>query len=160
SPLSCSRDQPRAEAPCCHRHRKCDAGVQGRPDSRGRCSRRRGEGVLVRRVRPTAVDVIGWDSIVDWTLSESNALAVDRFLFARHGETQCTLAKIYQAEDEPLNATGSAQAVRLAEALASANVGTIVASSMTRAAQTASIVGNALGIVVIFSPDLRERILT
>ena len=78
---------------------------------------------------------------------------------ARHGETSWNLAGRWQGwTDVPLNATGEAQALVLADRLREHGVARIVASSLSRARQTAEIVARVLAIASVgLDPDLRER---
>src|SRR4029077_17451655 len=60
--------------------------------------------------------------------------------------------------DVPLNDNGRTQAVAVADALRSAGLSGVVASDLSRARETAQIVGAALGIEVAYlDADLRER---
>ncbi len=59
--------------------------------------------------------------------------------------------------DPPLTATGRRQAALLAERLAEAGVRRLVTSPYRRALQTATIVGQALGVAVTVEPLIRER---
>jgi 2,3-bisphosphoglycerate-dependent phosphoglycerate mutase len=63
--------------------------------------------------------------------------------------------------DTPLTALGREQAARVAEQLAAwiAGPADIVASDLKRAAETAAIIGEHLGLAVELDPDLRERSL-
>jgi probable phosphoglycerate mutase len=80
------------------------------------------------------------------------------FVFLRHGATDGNVNKIYQRFDQPLNATGLEQARAAAAALAArGGVARIVASDMSRARETAGIVGAALGLPVTTEVRLRER---
>jgi len=56
----------------------------------------------------------------------------------------------------PLNARGREQAKALAEELAPEGVDAIYASDLSRARDTAEIVGARLGVPVVVDPDLRE----
>jgi broad specificity phosphatase PhoE len=78
---------------------------------------------------------------------------------ARHGETSWNLAGRWQGwSDVPLNATGESQALVLGERLKSRGIARVVASSLSRARQTAEIVARVLSIApVALDPDLRER---
>jgi len=80
-----------------------------------------------------------------------------RFLFLRHGETQGNHLKIFQHAEIELNESGLAQAAEAAAILKDAGVRRIVASNMTRAWQTAEIVGRTIGLAPIPEPGLRER---
>ncbi len=78
---------------------------------------------------------------------------------ARHGETDWNLAGRWQGHtDIPLNATGRAQAVALADGLRGRGIEAIAASDLSRARHTAEIVGRTLGIpVALVDPHLREQ---
>lgn len=77
----------------------------------------------------------------------------------RHGETDWNAAERWQGHtDIPLNATGRAQAHAVAEALSGVGLSGIVASDLSRAQETASIVAARLGIGVAYlDAALRER---
>lgn len=78
-------------------------------------------------------------------------------LMARHGETDLNTDERWQGRlDEPLNATGLAQAERLALSLPG-GIHALVVSPMLRARQTAAPVGRALGLVPRLDADFRER---
>jgi broad specificity phosphatase PhoE len=84
----------------------------------------------------------------------------ERFLYlARHGETDWNLQQRWQGHtDIALNRTGHAQALAMAAALASARIGGIVSSDLSRAHETARVVGERLGLPVAYmDPDFRER---
>ena len=78
-------------------------------------------------------------------------------LIARHGETAWNAEGRWQGHaDIPLNARGRAQAFELAERLAPERIEAIYTSDLSRARDTADIVGARLGIPVVSDPDLRE----
>ena len=78
-------------------------------------------------------------------------------LLIRHGETDWNAEHRWQGHaDVPLNARGREQAEALAEELAAAGVDAIYASDLSRARDTAEIVGTRLGVPVVVDPDLRE----
>lgn len=78
-------------------------------------------------------------------------------LLIRHGETDWNAEHRWQGHaDVPLNASGREQAKALAEELAPEGVDAIYASDLSRARDTAEIVGERLGIPVVVDPDLRE----
>jgi len=85
------------------------------------------------------------------------AVPCDHFYFLRHGQTARNLARIFQAVDEPLNATGLAQARAAAERLADEPLATIVCSDAVRARQTAELVAAPHALVPLHSAALRER---
>lgn len=79
---------------------------------------------------------------------------------ARHGETEWNAAeRLCGRTDLPLNETGKAQAVALAETLASEahSIERIIASPMTRAQQTAHIIAERLGVPVETDGRLIEQ---
>jgi broad specificity phosphatase PhoE len=77
----------------------------------------------------------------------------------RHGETDWNAAGRWQGHtDVPLNANGRVQALSVAEALRSAGLSGVVSSDLSRARETAQIVGASLGIEVAYlDAGLRER---
>jgi probable phosphoglycerate mutase len=78
-------------------------------------------------------------------------------LLIRHGETDWNAEHRWQGHaDVPLNARGRDQAKALAEELAPEGVDAIYASDLSRARDTAEIVGERLGVPVVLDPDLRE----
>jgi 2,3-bisphosphoglycerate-dependent phosphoglycerate mutase len=82
---------------------------------------------------------------------------VTTLLLARHGETEWNREERYQGHaDPPLNDTGRAQAEQLAEHLAAEPIDAVYSSDLRRAAETAQIVGERLGLPVEHEPGLRE----
>ena len=78
-------------------------------------------------------------------------------LLVRHGETDWNAGRRWQGHtDVPLNARGRAQAAALAEELAADPPSAIYTSDLSRARETAEIVGTQLGVPVILEPRLRE----
>jgi broad specificity phosphatase PhoE len=81
-------------------------------------------------------------------------------LIIRHGETPLNVARVMQPADTPLSPNGQAQAVLLAQRLASGQplrpVG-IVSSDLPRALQTAQALAAATGLPIATSPLLHER---
>src|SRR2546423_7111092 len=78
-------------------------------------------------------------------------------LLIRHGETDWNAEHRWQGHaDVPLNERGREQAKALAEELAPEGVDAIYASDLSRARDTAEIVGERLGVPVVLDPDLRE----
>lgn len=68
-------------------------------------------------------------------------------LLARHGETADNAARRFQGRrNPPLNERGRAQAAALAETLRGEEIATVWTSPLRRAAETAEIVGAALGL--------------
>ena len=78
-------------------------------------------------------------------------------LLVRHGETDWNAARRWQGHaDVPLNARGLEQARTLAEQLMAEPVDAIYASDLSRARDTAAVVGERLGVSVVVDADLRE----
>jgi broad specificity phosphatase PhoE len=78
-------------------------------------------------------------------------------LLVRHGETDWNAERRWQGHtDVPLNDRGREQARGLAEQLAGEPVDAIYASDLSRATETAEIVGARLGVPVVVDPELRE----
>lgn len=77
----------------------------------------------------------------------------------RHGETDWNVAGRWQGHtDVPLNDNGRAQARAVAEALRGEGLPAIVSSDLSRAEETARIIGTSLGIELAYvDADLRER---
>jgi broad specificity phosphatase PhoE len=90
--------------------------------------------------------------------AQSGASLVPHRLFLfRHGETDWNRERRLQGlTDIPLNETGRTQAKDLAERLRPHALEAIVTSDLVRAAGTARIVADALGIPVYVATDLRE----
>lgn len=79
-------------------------------------------------------------------------------LLVRHGETDWNAEGRLQGHtDRPLNEHGRSQAKELAEKLAGDGADAIYASDLTRAKETAEIVGARLGLAVVIDADLREK---
>lgn len=80
------------------------------------------------------------------------------FYVLRHGQTDWNLqARLQGSTDIPLNDTGRAQAQRAAQVLSGQGISRIVASPLSRARETADIVGQALGLAPILDNRLIER---
>jgi glucosyl-3-phosphoglycerate phosphatase len=109
---------------------------------------------------PVAVGVQGWSGLLAAAQAEPAELALDHFLFLRHGETARNVERIYQTPEEPLNANGEAQARAAAALLGRRKVGALWASPMARAWRTANLVGEACGVAPRPEADLRERLFT
>jgi len=82
-----------------------------------------------------------------------------RFFLVRHGETEWNrVRRIQGVSDIPLNDTGRAQAAALGDILVGHNFDLIVSSPLSRAAETARIIAQRLGMPApITVPDLIER---
>lgn len=79
-------------------------------------------------------------------------------LLVRHGETDWNAEGRLQGHtDRPLNETGRRQARELAERLSGERIDAIYASDLSRAKETAEIVGEHLGLTVVIDSDLREK---
>ena len=75
----------------------------------------------------------------------------------RHGQTDWNLNGQIQGQDDiPLNDTGRAQAHNVADKLSRFNLEYIISSDLSRAAETAQIIGNKLNIRVEYDSRLRE----
>jgi broad specificity phosphatase PhoE len=84
-------------------------------------------------------------------------LRVTTLLLVRHGETDWNAERRWQGHaDVPLNDRGREQAHALAEELASERIDAIYTSDLSRARETAGIVGERLAVPVLVEPDLRE----
>lgn len=79
-------------------------------------------------------------------------------LLARHGETDDNREPIrFQGfRDTPLNDTGRRQAAELAERIASSEIRSLWSSDLSRARETAEIVGAAVGLELRLDSRLRE----
>lgn len=106
------------------------------------------------------VPTLGIDRLCALTRSAPCTIAHESFLFLRHGETDGNLNSIYQREDQPLNATGEAQATAAAQLLARERIADIVASPMARAWRTASVTAAHHGLEPRPEHDIRERVYT
>jgi broad specificity phosphatase PhoE len=83
---------------------------------------------------------------------------VTELLLVRHGETDWNAAGRLQGHtDRPLSDYGREQARRLADELTGEEFEAIYASDLTRARETAEIVGERLHLPVVLDPDLREK---
>jgi probable phosphoglycerate mutase len=81
-----------------------------------------------------------------------------RIILVRHGETDWNATgRIQGHNDTPLNAAGRQQARRAAQRLACEPVRALYSSDLARACETATIIGQPLGLTVVTSPRLRER---
>lgn len=75
----------------------------------------------------------------------------------RHGETDANAERVFQRPDNPLNATGIAQAEQLGERLADEPIALILSSDYARAAHTARTIARFCGAPVQLDGDLQER---
>jgi broad specificity phosphatase PhoE len=83
---------------------------------------------------------------------------IREFLFVRHGQTAWNLqGRLQGRSNQPLDATGIAQAQAAADCLADEPVSAIVSSPLLRAHQTATIISKSLGVPVSIENDLIER---
>jgi len=79
-------------------------------------------------------------------------------LLVRHGETDWNAeGKLQGHTDRPLNDYGRRQAQALADKLAGESIDAVYASDLSRARETAEILGEKLGLTVAVDPDLREK---
>lgn len=95
----------------------------------------------------------------DWPPGAGNAPGeLTGILLARHGETNDNREpiRVQGFTDTPLNDTGRAQARELAERSASETIGSLWSSDLSRARETAEIVGERIGLTPRLDPRLRE----
>ena len=79
-------------------------------------------------------------------------------LLVRHGETDWNAdGRLQGHTDRPLSDYGRRQARQLAEELGGEEIEAIYSSDLTRARETAEIVGGRLGLPVELDPELREK---
>ncbi|WP_198972132.1 histidine phosphatase family protein [Xylophilus sp. ASV27] len=79
-------------------------------------------------------------------------------ILVRHGETDANLERRFQGQvDRPLNATGHAQALRLAQRLAGSPPDLLWSSDLARARETAMPVAAQTGLVLATDAGLREQ---
>ncbi len=84
-------------------------------------------------------------------------LASRAFWFLRHGETDWNARNLSQGNvDVPLNEVGLAQARTAAEVLRTRGIRSIVTSPLSRAYDTAMIVGEQIGVPLEVEDELRE----
>jgi len=81
-----------------------------------------------------------------------------RLFFTRHGESQANVARVISNRDlpHPLTEKGRAQALSLADRMATEQIVAIYASPILRAQQTAQLIGKHLALPIIISDALRE----
>lgn len=78
--------------------------------------------------------------------------------FVRHGETAANAERRFQTPDAPLSEAGRAQAAAVAATLLdTTNAGVILASDYARTMETATAIGQRLGLPIVEEPALRER---
>jgi probable phosphoglycerate mutase len=83
---------------------------------------------------------------------------VTTLLLVRHGETDWNAdGRLQGHTDRPLSDFGRRQARQLADELAGEELEAIYASDLSRARETAEIVGQRLGMAAVLDPDLREK---
>ena len=79
-------------------------------------------------------------------------------LLARHGETDWNLERRVQGHtDRPLNESGRAQALALADRLSTESLDAVYSSDLARARETAAVIAARHGLDVIETSDLREK---
>jgi broad specificity phosphatase PhoE len=85
-------------------------------------------------------------------------LHLDGVLLARHGETNDNRQpiRVQGFSDTPLNDTGRRQAAELGERVAGEGIRSLWASDLSRARETAEIVGARIGLTPSLDPRLRE----
>jgi broad specificity phosphatase PhoE len=83
---------------------------------------------------------------------------LDGILLARHGETDDNIPpiRVQGFTDTPLNDTGRRQAAELAERVAGESIASLCASDLSRARETAEIVGERIGLMPRLDRRLRE----
>jgi broad specificity phosphatase PhoE len=88
----------------------------------------------------------------------TDPLGLDGILLARHGETNDNREpiRVQGFTDTPLNDTGRRQAAELAERVVGEEIRSLWASDLSRARETAEIVGARIGLRPSLDPRLRE----
>jgi broad specificity phosphatase PhoE len=88
----------------------------------------------------------------------NDAFSPGAVLLARHGETNDNIEpiRVQGFRDTPLNDTGRRQAAGLAERMAVAGIASLWSSDLSRAVETAEIVGARIGLEPRLDPRLRE----
>jgi len=83
---------------------------------------------------------------------------VTTLLLVRHGETDWNAdGRLQGHTDRPLSDFGRRQARQLAEELTRDEVEVIYSSDLSRARETAEVIGERLALPVVLDPDLREK---
>jgi probable phosphoglycerate mutase len=86
------------------------------------------------------------------------AAQTTRLIVWRHGNTDWNRTRRFQGQsDTPLNEVGREQAAQAARLLAGLAPDAIVSSDLSRAADTAAVLGDLTGLPVRHDPRLRER---
>ncbi len=99
----------------------------------------------------------GIDRLIALAQAQALTPGCERFYFLRHGQTARNALRIFQDGDEPLDATGLAQAQRAARHLACEPLATIACSPLPRARVTADTVAAEMGLAPQLHDGLRER---
>jgi broad specificity phosphatase PhoE len=91
-------------------------------------------------------------------LGAPDRISGDGLLLARHGETDDNREpiRVQGFRDTPLNDTGRLQASQLAERVAADGIRSLWSSDLSRARETAEIVGRRIGLAPRLDPRLRE----
>ncbi len=96
-------------------------------------------------------------NIWGFVAEEGQALRPQRLLLARHGTTDWNARNVWQGhKDVPLNDLGRQQAHALAERLSREPIDALWTSDLSRARETAEIVGVRLGLTPHVTEGLRE----
>lgn len=83
---------------------------------------------------------------------------ITRLCLVRHGETEWNAARRIQGQiDIGLNVTGLRQAAGAGRWLSQAGIVALYSSDLKRAWTTALVIGDALGLVPVLVPEMRER---
>jgi broad specificity phosphatase PhoE len=94
-----------------------------------------------------------------WGTVQSSETRTQRLLLVRHGESDWNARGLIQGHSDvpTLTEGGRAQALSAVAALQEFDVTVIVSSDQRRAHETAVIIGDACGLEVTTTPELRER---
>jgi broad specificity phosphatase PhoE len=82
-----------------------------------------------------------------------------KFYLIRHGQTDWNLTGRWQGQSPdapPLNETGRVQALAILDQLPHEDISVIYCSDLLRARQTAEVIAEPLGLMVVLDPRLRE----